>query len=121
MFFFKLMLCSLSRPDELVLYRLVFDQANGLPRAELLASPLSLARDHEVAAPFAFAPPRLFSISSNGFVLHGATYFPPIDASKRYPAVIYTYGGPSVQLVENNYTLTKGEHICVFAFCVEEK
>lgn len=98
---------SLTHPNELQMHRLVFDQKSGLPRAEKFGNPLLL--DSAKESPFLFAAPKMFSIRSNNFTLYGATYFPPnFDPSKKYPAVVYVYGGPGVQLVENTYFMTKG-------------
>jgi hypothetical protein len=74
------------------------------------SSPLLLSPElPEVPAPFVFSSPKLFQIESNNFTLHGFTYFPPnFDVNKRYPLVVYTYGGPSVQLVTNEYIHVRG-------------
>jgi hypothetical protein len=99
---------SLTHAPDLQFFRLVFDKAGSLPRAEHVGKALEI-RGIDMESPFAFSAPRLFTIQSNGFDLHGVTYFPPkYDPSQKYPTVIYTYGGPSVQLVENTYTLTRG-------------
>lgn len=47
--------------------------------------------------------------SAGGFQLNGRMILPPdFDASKKYPAIIYVYNGPHVQMVLNNW-LAAGE------------
>ena len=92
---------SLTCPPESVMYKLI-------DSSEVVSKKLSVPESS-----FKLTIPQLFSIESNGFQLHGITYFPPdFDKKKRYPTVIYTYGGPHVQLVKNHFNLTQGPLAC---------
>ncbi len=43
-------------------------------------------------------------ITSHGFPLYGRMIYPPqFDASKKYPVVLYVYGGPHLQMINNSY------------------
>jgi dipeptidyl-peptidase 9 len=59
---------------------------------------------------FPFVVPELFTIraADDATLLHGALFVPPgVKAPPSgLPAVVYTYGGPHVQLVTNSWTLT---------------
>ena len=71
-------------------------------------SRLSVTKGSSEDVAFFGATPKLFQIEKNGFVLHGMTYFPKdYDASKTYPTVVYTYGGPGPKLVTNNYSAVR--------------
>ena len=55
------------------------------------------------------APPELVSIESrDGETLHGALYRPPSEefGPGPYPTVIYVYGGPSAQMVNDHWSMT---------------
>lgn len=56
----------------------------------------------------ALTPPELVSIKSrDGETLHGALYRPaPEFGDGPHPTVIYTYGGPHAQVVNNHWSLT---------------
>ncbi len=56
----------------------------------------------------ALAPPELVSIDSrDGETLRGAIYRPPSEYGPGpYPTVIYVYGGPGVQVVNNHWSMT---------------
>eukprot|EP01116_Phalansterium_solitarium_P021868 TRINITY_DN6999_c0_g3_i2.p1 TRINITY_DN6999_c0_g3~~TRINITY_DN6999_c0_g3_i2.p1 ORF type:complete len:788 (-),score=139.69 TRINITY_DN6999_c0_g3_i2:465-2828(-) len=58
-----------------------------------------------VSTPFAIRPPELVSFTNKlGLTIHGAVYKPAdFDPNKRYPTILYVYGGPHVQLVVNRY------------------
>ena len=64
--------------------------------------------DPRVAA-LALSPPELVSIQSrDGATLHGALYRPPSGefGLGPYPTVIYVYGGPSAQMVNDHWSMT---------------
>jgi len=50
-------------------------------------------------------PPELFEYqSSSGFTMYGMMYTPPgLSIDKKYPVMLYVYGGPHVQLATNSY------------------
>ncbi|KAG8145210.1 putative Dipeptidyl peptidase 8 protein [Naja naja] len=52
-----------------------------------------------------YVPPEVFSFeSSSGFVLYGMIYKPhDLQPGKKYPTVLFIYGGPQVQLVNNRF------------------
>ena len=56
----------------------------------------------------ALAPPELVTIQSrDGETLHGALYRPaPEFGDGPHPSVIYVYGGPHVQIVDNHWSMT---------------
>ena len=56
----------------------------------------------------ALSPPELVSIESrDGETLHGAIYRPPEEFGPGpYPTVIYVYGGPSAQMVNDHWSMT---------------
>ena len=54
------------------------------------------------------APPELVTIQSrDGETLHGALYKPPSECGPGpHPAIVYVYGGPHVQVVDNHWSMT---------------
>uniref|UniRef100_A0A7M4DVQ6 dipeptidyl-peptidase IV n=1 Tax=Crocodylus porosus TaxID=8502 RepID=A0A7M4DVQ6_CROPO len=52
-----------------------------------------------------YVPPEIFSFeSSTGFTLYGMMYKPHnLQPGKKYPTVLFIYGGPQVQLVNNRF------------------
>uniref|UniRef100_A0A663ER51 dipeptidyl-peptidase IV n=1 Tax=Aquila chrysaetos chrysaetos TaxID=223781 RepID=A0A663ER51_AQUCH len=52
-----------------------------------------------------YIPPEVFSFeSSTGFTLYGMMYKPHnLQPGKKYPTVLFIYGGPQVQLVNNRF------------------
>ena len=57
----------------------------------------------------ALSPPKLVSIQGrDGDTLHGAIYRPPVEefGPGPYPTVIYVYGGPGAQMVNDHWSLT---------------
>eukprot|EP00126_Sphaerothecum_destruens_P007456 Sdes_comp19860_c0_seq1m12114 len=59
--------------------------------------------------PLEYRPPVLFSFPSRaGVDLHGCVFLPSnFDQNQQYPTVLFVYGGPSVQLVTNEYKAVK--------------
>ena len=46
----------------------------------------------------------LSQLNHNGTTLHTRTFFPPnFDQTKKYPVVVYLYGGPHAQMVTNSW------------------
>jgi dipeptidyl-peptidase-4 len=46
----------------------------------------------------------LSQLNHNGITLHTRTFFPPnFDQTKKYPVVVYLYGGPHAQMVTNTW------------------
>ena len=67
------------------------------------------APDDPRVTALALSPPELVSIKSgDGETLHGAIYRPPSEefGPGPYPTVIYVYGGPSAQVVNNHWSMT---------------
>ena len=67
------------------------------------------APDDPRVAALALSPPELVSIESrDGATLHGALYRPPSEefGPGPYPTVIYVYGGPSAQVVNDHWSMT---------------
>jgi len=64
--------------------------------------------DDPRVADLALAPPELVTIQSrDGETLHGALYRPaPEFGDGPHPTVIYTYGGPHAQVVNNHWSMT---------------
>uniref|UniRef100_Q6V1X1-6 Isoform 6 of Dipeptidyl peptidase 8 n=1 Tax=Homo sapiens TaxID=9606 RepID=Q6V1X1-6 len=52
-----------------------------------------------------YTPPEIFSFeSTTGFTLYGMLYKPhDLQPGKKYPTVLFIYGGPQVQLVNNRF------------------
>ncbi len=70
--------------------------------------PIHAPDDPRLAA-LALSPPELVSIRSrDGETLHGALYRPDPDefGPGPYPTVIYVYGGPSAQVVNDHWSMT---------------
>ena len=67
------------------------------------------APDDPRVTDLALSPPELVSIKSgDGETLHGAIYRPSSEefGPGPYPTVIYVYGGPSAQVVNNHWSMT---------------
>ncbi|RDD45117.1 Dipeptidyl peptidase 4 [Trichoplax sp. H2] len=48
----------------------------------------------------------IYQINSNGYKLNAIEYRPPLfDANKRYPVMLYVYGGPGSQTVKTSWSL----------------
>ncbi|MGH2632637.1 MAG: S9 family peptidase, partial [Tepidiformaceae bacterium] len=82
--------------------RIVLRDLDGAERAVLFEQPAATAEA------FGLRPPDFVSLpASDGTLLHGAIYRPPVlEAGKRYPVIISVYGGPHVQRVANDWSLT---------------
>ncbi len=107
---------NVTTPDHLVSFKLVFSSGSTLPNAEQISKGEAFSPQF-AANPFPFAEPKFFTVASYEYTLHGMMYLPPnYDATKRYPTVIYTYGGPSVQLVEDVYAMTRSGRAARFQF-----
>eukprot|EP00061_Rhincodon_typus_P019042 g48480.t1 len=52
-----------------------------------------------------YIPPEMFSFhSKSGYILYGMMFKPHnLQPRKKYPTLLYTYGGPQVQLVNNRF------------------
>ena len=102
--------CSnLNTPPKVSLMKVVWEAGQKFPKAEsVMEDPRTIIWASQ-PAPFKFSPPKPFTVNNGGYELHGVVYLPPNhDPAVRYPTLIYTYGGPHVQLVENDYQLTRG-------------
>ena len=60
------------------------------------------------AEAFGLRPPDFVSLpAADGTPLHGAIYRPPaLEPGRRYPVIVSVYGGPHVQRVANDWSLT---------------
>jgi dipeptidyl-peptidase 9 len=92
---------SVKQAPRVELFKVVYsdNQMNVLPMAAV--------RMHipSIEHPFPLNTPELFNFTnSDGLTIYGALYKPAnYDSTKRYPTVLYVYGGPHVQLVANDY------------------
>ncbi len=52
-----------------------------------------------------YTAPELFAFpSQSGYTLHGMVYRPvALEPGRKYPTVLFVYGGPQVQMVSNQY------------------
>ena len=52
-----------------------------------------------------YNPPEIFSFESvSGYTIHGMYYRPhDQEPGRKYPTVLFVYGGPHVQLVTNSF------------------
>ncbi len=66
------------------------------------------APDDPRVTALALSPPELVAIESrDGETLHGAIYRPPSEfGSGPYPTLIYVYGGPGAQVVNDHWSMT---------------
>ena len=64
----------------------------------------------ELLEEYALSPPEFFTVpSDDGTQLNAFMIKPPdFDPSKRYPVLIYTYGGPGSQIVRNSWRAGMG-------------
>ncbi|XP_043933383.1 dipeptidyl peptidase 8 [Protopterus annectens] len=64
-----------------------------------------------------YIPPEIFSFESkSGFTLYGMIYKPHnLQPGKKYPTVLYVYGGPQVQLVNNHFKGVKHSRLNTLA------
>ncbi len=82
--------------------RIVLRDSAGTERAVLFEQPDATANAHGLR------PPELVSLQADdGTLLYGAIYRPhSLEPAKRYPVVISVYGGPHVQRVLDDWSLT---------------
>jgi dipeptidyl-peptidase 4 len=92
----------------------VHDSASLPPQAWLLdASGRRLraidANDDPEVRALDLRPPRFVTLEGpGGTTLHGALFLPrDLDTSRRYPAIVRVYGGPTVQAVKNSWEVTQ--------------
>uniref|UniRef100_A0A7N8Y0G0 dipeptidyl-peptidase IV n=1 Tax=Mastacembelus armatus TaxID=205130 RepID=A0A7N8Y0G0_9TELE len=79
---------------------------NGLDSNPLHKEPQFWASMMESSSfPFEVTPPEIFSFTGkSGFELYGMLYKPQnLVAGRKHPTVIFVYGGPQVQLVNNSF------------------
>nr|XP_006824516.1 PREDICTED: dipeptidyl peptidase 9 [Saccoglossus kowalevskii] len=94
---------SIALPPAAKVYKLrIDDTESSEPLAclvgTLLSEPTGLYNQYQ--------PPELFTYESemSKYCMHGMVYKPHhLVAGKRYPTVVFVYGGPQVQLVSNSY------------------
>lgn len=101
---------NVTEPHRTQVYALNHTTREGRPafpaaslRATLGKSPVSSKKP----SIFAVNPPEMFSFKDGHDELIYGCYFKPrnFDPSKKYPAVLYVYGGPHVQYVTNDYAM----------------
>jgi len=82
--------------------RVVVRGTDGAERAVFFEQP------DATAEALGLRPPDFVALPANdGTQLHGAIYQPPVlDPGKRYPVIVSVYGGPHVQRVANDWSLT---------------
>uniref|UniRef100_A0A7N8YC47 dipeptidyl-peptidase IV n=1 Tax=Mastacembelus armatus TaxID=205130 RepID=A0A7N8YC47_9TELE len=69
------------------------------------SNPLHKEPQFWASFPFEVTPPEIFSFTGkSGFELYGMLYKPQnLVAGRKHPTVIFVYGGPQVQLVNNSF------------------
>jgi hypothetical protein len=106
---------SFDQPPQHSVYSVTHDSS--APQARLLRHLTS----HKIAKE-EIPPHRLFSFTvSTGEELHGIMYHPKDpEEGKKYPTIVYVYGGPRFQLVKNSfpYTLRYAMQWTQAGFCV---
>jgi len=98
---------SLSQPPKSLIYKL--DVSDKLVRSHVVAV-LYDAHDYvariERQVPWRFIPPEMFSFRTrDGDTIYGCIY-KALGGNKPSPTLLHVYGGPHVQLVNNQFTLT---------------
>jgi dipeptidyl-peptidase 9 len=88
-------------------FRIVHHE-NDLPTAEIVTE-LDLLVQQVEPRMFSLNPPEMFNFtSSRGDTVFGCIFKPhDFDPSQQYPCIVKVYGGPHVQLVTNDYKLTR--------------
>uniref|UniRef100_A0A8C1UEZ5 dipeptidyl-peptidase IV n=1 Tax=Cyprinus carpio TaxID=7962 RepID=A0A8C1UEZ5_CYPCA len=69
------------------------------------SDPLHKEPEFWASCPADYVPPEIFSFpASSGFQLYGMLYKPHnLKPGKKHPTILFVYGGPQVQLVNNSY------------------
>uniref|UniRef100_A0A671KQG3 dipeptidyl-peptidase IV n=1 Tax=Sinocyclocheilus anshuiensis TaxID=1608454 RepID=A0A671KQG3_9TELE len=69
------------------------------------SDPLHKEPEFWASCPADYVPPEIFSFpASSGFRLYGMLYKPHnLKPGKKHPTILFVYGGPQVQLVNNSY------------------
>uniref|UniRef100_A0AAR2LMH4 dipeptidyl-peptidase IV n=1 Tax=Pygocentrus nattereri TaxID=42514 RepID=A0AAR2LMH4_PYGNA len=92
---------NVSTPPCVHVYKLVGSDSDPLHKEpEFWASMMEAA-----GCPADYVPPEIFSFpAKSGFELYGMLYKPHnLKPGKKHPAILFVYGGPQVQLVNNSY------------------
>uniref|UniRef100_A0A8B9KFL2 dipeptidyl-peptidase IV n=1 Tax=Astyanax mexicanus TaxID=7994 RepID=A0A8B9KFL2_ASTMX len=92
---------NVSTPPFVHVYKLVGSDSDPLHKEpEFWASMMEAA-----GCPADYVPPEIFSFpAKSGFDLYGMLYKPHnLKPGKKHPAILFVYGGPQVQLVNNSY------------------
>ncbi|XP_071395838.1 dipeptidyl peptidase 9-like [Centroberyx affinis] len=92
---------SVSSPPCVHLYRLSGSDSDG-PRKE---SEFWASMMESSGCPLDYTPPEIFNFTGkSGFQLYGMLYKPQqLLPGRKHPTVVFVYGGPQVQLVNNSY------------------
>ncbi|XP_076009264.1 dipeptidyl peptidase 9-like [Genypterus blacodes] len=92
---------SVSKPPCVHMYKLTGSDSDALHKEpEFWAS---MMESH--AFPWEYSPPEMFNFpGKSGFQLYGMLYKPHnLLPGRKHPTVVFVYGGPQVQLVNNSY------------------
>ncbi|XP_077993060.1 dipeptidyl peptidase 9-like [Glandiceps talaboti] len=90
---------SISSPPAAKVYKII--QLDGQLSAHTVGTLLEPAATYNH-----YQPPEIFQYlsESSGYTVYGLLYKPHlIEPGKKYPTVVFVYGGPQVQLVTNSY------------------
>uniref|UniRef100_A0A672L9A8 dipeptidyl-peptidase IV n=1 Tax=Sinocyclocheilus grahami TaxID=75366 RepID=A0A672L9A8_SINGR len=92
---------NVSTPPCVHVYKLTGSDSDPLHKEpEFWASMMEAA-----GCPADYVPPEIFSFpASSGFLIYGMLYKPHnLKPGKKHPTILFVYGGPQVQLVNNSY------------------
>ncbi|XP_016345025.1 dipeptidyl peptidase 9 isoform X1 [Sinocyclocheilus anshuiensis] len=92
---------NVSTPPCVHVYKLMGSDSDPLHKEpEFWASMMEAA-----GCPADYVPPEIFSFpASSGFQIYGMLYKPHnLKPGKKHPTILFVYGGPQVQLVNNSY------------------
>ncbi|XP_048470153.1 dipeptidyl peptidase 9 isoform X1 [Rhincodon typus] len=92
---------NVSTPPCVHIYKLTGPEEDHLhKKPEFCASMMEAA-----GCPPDYVPPEIFSFpSKSGFKLYGMLYKPHnLQPARKYPTILFVYGGPQVQLVNNSF------------------
>ncbi|KAL9655051.1 hypothetical protein ABK040_008834 [Willaertia magna] len=86
---------------------LVYHKANNGEFVHTFNITYPLKSPEQLNLGFECSIPKIFNFeTTDGITLYGCYFLPPnYDSNKKYPCVVYIYGGPHVQLVQNKFTL----------------